>query len=830
MDFITQFPLGDDIAVTLLVLGVLAIAALVAGAIVPSRLRRDEDSPEVDDDLGRRLGKHLTSAGSIILWVGVPALVLLYLVPGSTDDRILRSGMLLVGLLLGPFAAWRGLAVQLAALGVDAERRPALISRLGALTVTGTLAAAILPIVIVVWFLHASGSSALMALAAGAAISALAIRVTAAPIDTAATASALLVGTDEHETAADDAGNLGAPHLRTTRMFRRGAAFSADLVALTTAAAAVGVLLGVPVLAAEGILVVLLALGVAMLAAGVVAVIPHLGRPGHERGALRLGGVLPAVLGGAGMVAAAALWLPSAYKDLRFAHVGLENFTDQAVAGPEPLPREQLEPQIEEAVTDMGQWVSATDDSRDAGAFLDVLTLYTVSPSAVVAAALGLGVVAALAAILLLDTTGHRFGGSVLRAARTSRTGGALGTTAGLGSTALVAAGALSLLLIIAGVLSVLSAGVPALALALLAHAGLGALVVAAAFAGSLLAPTLADRPDSERGLRDAAAGAATGPRAVLLLAGALTALAALSPVVTALQLAPRAATVWEDRLLHGLSPTSLPLLAGIGLGVVTVLLVTSSLLDGARRLGAHAVVETRAALLEKRSGVNLEDMPEMVRRAVLPAVVLVILMPIVAGFGLGPAALPGLVIGVVLAATALGLWSLGAGSTLENAAAVISHGRYGGPGSWGHSGALGGAVLTGTLRATIGSVALPLLLVTSLISALGISAMVTMSTDGTSAYLRWGIAVIALVIALTCWVISATAFEVDLEDGEGEISKPLFARAEEDSTDSLDAMDWEVDDEHVEQVPVTTGRPRRSARKKRGSAGSPGTGKGSDS
>lgn len=814
MDLITEFPLGDDIAVTLLVLGVLAVAALVVGAVVPSRLRRDEDAPEMDDGLGRSLGKQLTAAGSLILWVGLPALVLLYLVPGSTDDRILRSAMMLVGLLLGPFAAWRGLAVQLSALGLDTERRPALIPRLGALAVTGALAVAILPIVLIVWFLHASGSSALLALAAGAAISALAIRVTSAPLDTAAAAATVLVGTDEHEIGADDEDNLGMPHLRASRMFRRGAALSADLVALTSAAAALGILLGVPVLAGEGILVVLLALGVAMLAAGAVAVIPHLGGAGHERGALRLGGLVPAVLGGVGMVVAAALWLPSAYKELRFAQVGMENFTDPAVAGPEPLPRAQLEPQIEQAVADMGQWIETTDETRDASAFLDVLTLYTVSPSTVVAASLGLGVLAALAAVLLLDRAGHRTGGTVLRAARTSRTGGALGVTSALGSTALIAAGALALVILIAGVISVLSAGVPTLALALLAQAGLGALVVAVAYAGSLLAPSLVDRPGIERGLRDAASGAATGPRAAMLLAAVLTALAALGPVVNALQTAARGKTVWEDRALHALSPASLPVLGGVGLGVLTVLLVTSCMLDGSRRLGAEAVVETRAAMLEKRSGVTLDDLPEMVRRAVLPALVVVVLMPLVAGFGLGPAALPGLVVGVVLSAAALGLWTLGAGSTLANASTVIGQGRYGGPGSWGHSGALGGAVLTGTLRAAIGSVALPLVLVTSLLAALVVSSVVGMATDGTNVFLRWGIAVVALVIALTCWVVSATATEVDLEDGEGEISKPLFARAEEGPEGSLDAMDWESDDESAQQVTVPT---RKSSRSKRG-------------
>ncbi|GAA4522543.1 sodium/proton-translocating pyrophosphatase [Brachybacterium paraconglomeratum] len=813
MDLITQFPLGDDLAWTLLVLGMLALAALVAGAVIPSRLRRDEDNDQVDDGLGQRLGAQLLSAGSLMLWIGLPVAVVLYLAPGTTDDRILRSALLLVGVALGPLAAWRGIAIQLAALGIAAERRAAMISRLGALAVTGALAVAIVPIVIIVWFLQTTAGPALMALAAGAAISALALRVCGAPIEAAASAAGLLVGTDEHELDADDPQNLGGPHLRSARMFRRGGALSADLVAVATAVAAVGVLLGVPVFAAEGFIVVLLGLGVALLAAAVTAVMPHVGSAGHERGALRLGGLIPSVLGAAGAVAAAALWIPSLYKNLRFEDVGLENFTDPAITGGTPTPREQLEPQIEGALADMGQWITNTDESQYASTFLDTLALYSITPNVVVAIALGLGALTALGAVVLLGGTGHRLGGTVLRAARTSRTGGALGLTAGLGSTALTAAGAMALLVLIATVIAVLSAGVPALALALLAYSGIGALIVVAGHAGSLLASTLTEGPEAAAGQANVGAGAATGPRAALLLAGALTALPVLGPLGSALQLAPRAASVWEDRALHAVGPGSLTVLGGVGLGVITVLLVTSSLLDGARRLGANAVVETRASMLEGRTRAELVEVSEMVRRAAVPSVVLAVLMPVVAGFGLGPGALPGLVIGVVLTATGLGLWLLGSASTLENAAAVIGSGRYGGRGSWGHSGALSGTVLTGILRAAVGSVALPLALTTSLLSALSVSAVVGMTTDGTSAFLRWGIAVLALIIMLICWVVAATAPEVDLEDGEGEISRPLFARDEQTADEGLDAMDWGVDDE---QVPVSAQKLTRSQRKQR--------------
>src|SRR5690625_4426769 len=281
-------------------------------------------------------------------------------------------------------------------------------------------------------------------------------------------------------------------------------------------------------------------------------------------------------------------------------------------------------------------------------------------------------VLAALAAVLLAAGIGDRQGGTVLRAARTSRTGGALGTAAGLGSTALVAAGAVGLLVLVATVLSVLSAGVPELALALLAYSGLGALVVVAGFAASLAAPSLVEGTEVERGLRDAGTSAAVGPRVVLLLTAVLPALAVVGTVVTSLHTAPRAESVWEDRALHAVTPMSLPLLAGVALGAVTVLLVTASLLDASRRAGALAVVDTRAGMLEGHDRVLLNEMPEATRRAVLTPVVVAVLMPLVAGFGLGPAALPGLLIGVVISAAALGLWALGSATALEGAADLI--------------------------------------------------------------------------------------------------------------------------------------------------------------
>ena len=795
MDLITDFPLGDDLAVALLILAVLSIAALVAGAVVPSRLRRDEDDAEIDPELGLRLGRVLSAAGSVVLWVGVPLVALSLLLPGDTDQRILRSAFLLVGLLLGPLAAWRGTAVQIASLGLDAERRAQLLPRLGALTVGGALALVVLPVSISLWFLQQAASAPLVALAAGAAVSALALRATGVTTDTAGAASALLVGADENEQAVEAEDNLGAPLLRSARMARRGGAQAADLVAVTAALAALGLQLGLPVLAGEAVLVVLLALGTALLVALVSAFWPVV-RPGRPvAGSLRLSALVPSLAGGVGAAVAAALWLPSHYKDLRFDQVGMGNFTDTAIAGNEPMARTELEPQIESAVTDMSQWISATDDSRDAGAFLDVLTLYTISPATVVAGALGLGALVGLGTVVLAGALADRHGGSVLRAARTSRTGGALGTVAGLGSAALVAASALGLVALVAAVISVLSAGVPALALTLLVHAGLGALVVVAGGGAALLAPSLLDRAGAEAEQREAASGAPTGPRAALLVAALLGGVAAVGPIVTTVQVAPRAASVWEERALHAVTPLSVTLLGGVALGVMAVLLVLASLSDAARRAGALAVVAARAAVLDKQDRIVVGDPRDGSRRAAVPAPAAALLAPVVAAYGLGPSALGGYVVGAALTAGGLGLWAIGSAATLEGAADTIGAGRYGGPGSWGHSGALNGAVLAGVLRSSLGATAAPLLLVGALVGALVVASPVGMITGGTSHFLRWGVAVVAVAVVVVTWVVAATAPEVDLEDGEGELSAPLFSRpGDEDEVDTIDAMSWESD------------------------------------
>lgn len=861
MDLITQFALGDDIAVLLLVLGVAALAAIALGVLIPPRLARrgaalarrraetggarrrakgadgadgshaaeldeieDEDEAELaevtdtgdaelDAHLGSRLGGLVTTATTIAASVGVPMMLLLALVPGSTDVRILRVGFVLVGLVAGALAAWRAGSMLLGGLAIAPADRARSLPRFGGLFVASAFGIAALPIVPAVYFMREAAASPMIAYAAGAALFALVLHAVAGLAGSVGTSSALLAGADEKGLPLEGEENPGAAHLQLAQLLRRGPARAAALVALTATLVAASIRVGVPVFGAEGILVPLFVLVVAILIALLVAVIPPIGRADRERTSLRIGALVPALLAVGTAAAAISLWLPSAYQSLRFAAVGMDSFTDPALTGgSDPVPRANLEPQILQSIGDMTQWIDVTDESRYASAFLDLLTLYGIHPNAVVAAALALGALAALAAQLLAARVLNPAGGSALRAARTHRTGGVLGIAASGGSALLAAAGGLGALSAVLLVLSVIGRGVPELMLALLAFAGLGALLVIAASAAFHTSELLADRPGTDAAVRAAGSGGAAETAVSLQLALAMAALPLILPMIGAMQAAGRAGTVWEDRALHALTPSALPVAGGIALALVATALVAAGMLTAQRRLGAASVVETRAALLAGESAVDFSDLPAAAKRAALAPVATAALMPIVAGFGLGPSALPAFVVTLLGAGAVLAVGSTVFAGSSRAALEVIESGRYGGRGSWAHSGALGAAALGDALRGALGTMIALAAVLGALISVLTASPMVNAMLDGTEPALRWGAAILALLVAGGCWLYALTAPEPDLEDDLGEESAPLFSRRAEEAPAGALLEDW-ADDEGDDEGAAPRGRGGRGGR-----------------
>lgn len=828
MDVITSYPLGDDIAWTLLAVTLVGVASVVLGAVVPRRLARDEDSAGLDPDLGTRLGALLSAAVRTALSIGVPVLLLLLLVPGSLEVRVLRSAMMLVGILAGAAAAWRATGILVPALALEGEARRRGISRIGALLIASTLALAVVPVAVIVWFLRGDAGTSLLAFALGAAVFALSARVTTSFTDIAADASALLGGADENELDREAEDNPGAVHTRLSALFRRGPARAAEIVAVAAAVLAAGIAIGVAVLTVEGMIVPLLGGGIAMLVALLVAVLPHFGTEGSERETLRLGALIPSIVGAGALAATVVFWLPTTYKSLRFAKVGLDTFTDAALTGGDPVARSELEPQIEQAAQQFSTMLSQADESAGSRTILDTIAIYGVNPAVVVAVAVAVGAVLALVAQALVSYAADRRNTPTLAIARTSRTGGALGALTALGSAGTTAALVVVVLVVGLVALGVTAGGIGMLTLLLVAYAGLGALIVVAGHAAVHVAASLGDRAGSEQPLRDATRSADVAAGTGIQVAAVLAALAVLAPVTNAIYASARASSLWEDRAMHDMTPGSVFGLAGIAIGIATVLFVGTSLLESGRRIGATAVIDTRAALLEKGTGrVHLAELAPLTRKAAVAPLVIAVVMPVLVGFGIGAAALPGYLGGVVLTALVLAVWTGAADASMRSAVDVIETGRYGGRGSWGHSAALGNAVLGTGLRATIGQLALPAAITTSLVTVMGIGAFVSLSTNGTSVYLRWGIAVVALLVVIVASSVTASVPEPDLEDFAEDLDEPLFGRRVEET--EAEATDWDAfagdDESDREEVVVPRyARGRRETSKKSASTKKPTT------
>lgn len=724
MDVLTDYVLGADVMVLILITGALAVAALVVG-LLPARRA---EPPGVED---RRVQRSLLTAMlTVTAWTALPIAGLLLLVPATAQDRALRSGMLLAGAAVVLLAVSR--ALPLARAGAAAR---------GALVGLGLAAVPLVPTLAV---LRHTAADALLGLTAGGALAAGAVHAVTALADVTGRAGALLAGTAEQGIAADDAENPAA-HLRERGTRMRTAARAADCAALTMLVVGATAVTAVPVLAAEGLILALLGLAVALGVALLAALLPL------REGAVRTLG--PAVLGGVGLVVGAALWLPGSYASLRFDPVGMGSFTDPAIAGAEPVPRADFVQQLEATQSTLEEFVSATDESRNASAFLDVLALYEVSPAVVAACAAGLGALAALAAALIAASAAAPSGAAVRAAARTSRTGGALGLAAAGAAVALRGAAVLGLLALAAGALGVLGAGVPQLVLALATIAGLGALAV------------MVGMDAGADGGRPAGRAAALTARTTVVLLGGL---GLLSPLLALITAAGRATTVWEDRAVHAMTPGSGLVIGAAVLAAMVIALQVGAVLEGSRRLGAESVVSTRTAVMDDLPRAHMDALGVDARRTALVVVVGAGALALLGGFGAGPGALPVLVTTALVVAVALAVLAILLEAVLDAALELIESGRYGGAGGWAHTGALSNAVLAASLRGAVPGALWGAVQTAALVVLAG-PTMLGLVLDGTDPLLRWGIALIAALIWLGCWVHLLVSVQPDLEDQVAE-------------------------------------------------------------
>ena len=168
---------------------------------------------------------------------------------------------------------------------------------------------------------------------------------------------------------------------------------------------------------------------------------------------------------------------------------------------------------------------------------------------------------------------------------------------------------------------------------------------------------------------------------------------------------------------------------AGLLIGGSVPFFFTSYLMNAVGKAASAIVEEVRAQFKLKPKILTGEDEPdygkavdivtkEALRQLMVPALIAV-LTPIVVGFVLGPLAVSGLLMGVIIAGFPLAIMMTVGGGAWDNAKKYIEQGNYGGKGSEAHKAAVVGDTVGDATKDTAGPAINPLIKVVNTISIL---------------------------------------------------------------------------------------------------------------
>ncbi len=175
--------------------------------------------------------------------------------------------------------------------------------------------------------------------------------------------------------------------------------------------------------------------------------------------------------------------------------------------------------------------------------------------------------------------------------------------------------------------------------------------------------------------------------------------------------------------------------LSGLFIGATLPFFFTSFLMGAVGRAAQSIVIEVRRQFKEHPGILAGQEKPdygkcvdvvtkEALRQLVVPALVAV-LSPILVGILLGPTALAGLLIGVVISGFALAILMTVGGAAWDNGKKLIEAGEYGGKGSEAHKAAIVGDTVGDATKDTAGPAINPLIKVVNTVSILFIAVMI---------------------------------------------------------------------------------------------------------
>ncbi|EQD32982.1 Inorganic H+ pyrophosphatase, partial [mine drainage metagenome] len=172
--------------------------------------------------------------------------------------------------------------------------------------------------------------------------------------------------------------------------------------------------------------------------------------------------------------------------------------------------------------------------------------------------------------------------------------------------------------------------------------------------------------------------------------------------------------------------------LVGLIIGAMLPFFFTSYLMNSVGKAAYAIVEEVRKQFREHAGILNRTEKPdygkavdivtkEALHELLVPAAI-GILTPILVGFILGPLALGGVVIGVILSGFPLAIMMTVGGGAWDNAKKYIEQGEYGGKGSEAHKAAVVGDTVGDATKDTAGPAINPLVKVVNTVSVLFIT------------------------------------------------------------------------------------------------------------
>ncbi len=184
--------------------------------------------------------------------------------------------------------------------------------------------------------------------------------------------------------------------------------------------------------------------------------------------------------------------------------------------------------------------------------------------------------------------------------------------------------------------------------------------------------------------------------------------------------------------LFQSIQLTSPVVVAGLLIGGSLPFFFTSYLMNAVGKAASSIVEEVRSQFKLKPKILTGEDEPdygkavdivtkEALRQLMVPALIAV-LTPVVTGFVLGPLAVSGLLMGVIISGFPLAIMMTVGGGAWDNAKKYIEQGKYGGKGSEAHKSAVVGDTVGDATKDTAGPAINPLIKVVNTISILFVS------------------------------------------------------------------------------------------------------------